>query len=597
MLAPLLGLLTMPAHSFAQDVPTGPEDSMLNQETMVLDGAYDPFSDFNPVGPWHETWPVFCRPWECIDWIDNGTGALDVCDYLLMNTPAAPEPTWWHVENRTLMVHLDDVMPPYLPPIYMEWWGPLPTDPHDFDPIGSWHEVWPDYCKIWECFFWDDTNGNGILDLCDWLCFFDPDTGLDICMHVFEVLTDIEVQAEDPPEPARKWLDREDLNPFEPIPDPLGPWHELWPTYCRMWDCIEWIDNDNGVLDTCDYIRLDAPTAPAPTWWHVERVTVTVFIDEDPPVDPPMALEWAEPFMTDPFSPIGEWHEVWPDFCTIWMCISWLDTNGNDVVDFCDWLEFIHPDTGVPVMRHVVGVATGNEIVREDPPRRMNLDRPSAPGFQPIPDPLGPWHELWPNYCTMWECTDWIDNNTGVLDFCDYVKLENPNEAPGWWHVEFVTTTVLFDVVDPPYVPPVYLEWQGPTPPDPTDFNPLGPWHEVYPAYCTMWECVEWHDDNGSGVVDFCDWLCFIDPGGGPGLICMHVGAVTTDIEVVEQRPPCPWDCNGDDVINVLDLIELLLCFGQPGTPPCEAEDINGDGTVNVLDLIELLLRFGTACP
>ncbi len=50
-------------------------------------------------------------------------------------------------------------------------------------------------------------------------------------------------------------------------------------------------------------------------------------------------------------------------------------------------------------------------------------------------------------------------------------------------------------------------------------------------------------------------------------------------------------------MVNVLDLIELLLCFGQPGTPPCDASDVNTDGNVNVLDLIELLLAFGTACP
>ncbi|MHC4066212.1 MAG: hypothetical protein ACYSXF_01595 [Planctomycetota bacterium] len=47
----------------------------------------------------------------------------------------------------------------------------------------------------------------------------------------------------------------------------------------------------------------------------------------------------------------------------------------------------------------------------------------------------------------------------------------------------------------------------------------------------------------------------------------------------------------------MLDLIDLLLCFGQPAVPGCEAEDITGDGSVNVLDLIELLLVFGTACP
>ncbi|MHC4108701.1 MAG: hypothetical protein ACYSTY_11505, partial [Planctomycetota bacterium] len=60
--------------------------------------------------------------------------------------------------------------------------------------------------------------------------------------------------------------------------------------------------------------------------------------------------------------------------------------------------------------------------------------------------------------------------------------------------------------------------------------------------------------------------------------------------------PVCPEDITGDGVINVLDLIDLLLCFGQPAVPGCEAEDVNGDGTVNVLDLIDVLLEFGQSC-
>ncbi len=41
----------------------------------------------------------------------------------------------------------------------------------------------------------------------------------------------------------------------------------------------------------------------------------------------------------------------------------------------------------------------------------------------------------------------------------------------------------------------------------------------------------------------------------------------------------------------------LLLCFAQPAVPDCEVQDINGDETVNVLDLIDLLLQFAQACP
>ncbi len=59
---------------------------------------------------------------------------------------------------------------------------------------------------------------------------------------------------------------------------------------------------------------------------------------------------------------------------------------------------------------------------------------------------------------------------------------------------------------------------------------------------------------------------------------------------------PCPTDITGDGTTNVLDLVDLLLCFGLPAIPGCEAEDVNGDGSVNVLDLIDLLLEFGQAC-
>ena len=63
------------------------------------------------------------------------------------------------------------------------------------------------------------------------------------------------------------------------------------------------------------------------------------------------------------------------------------------------------------------------------------------------------------------------------------------------------------------------------------------------------------------------------------------------------NQPPCPADINADGVVNVLDLIDLLLCFAQPAIRGCEAEDVNEDGTVNVLDLIQLLLAFGQPCP
>ncbi len=68
-------------------------------------------------------------------------------------------------------------------------------------------------------------------------------------------------------------------------------------------------------------------------------------------------------------------------------------------------------------------------------------------------------------------------------------------------------------------------------------------------------------------------------------------------LRVVSRISSCPTDIDSDGVTDVLDLIELLLCFGQPSLPPCDASDINGDGETNHLDLIVLLSAFGTTCP
>ncbi len=81
----------------------------------------------------------------------------------------------------------------------------------------------------------------------------------------------------------------------------------------------------------------------------------------------------------------------------------------------------------------------------------------------------------------------------------------------------------------------------------------------------------------------------------GNGVCHVDMGAYEFQLGTVVC---CPGDVNGDGVTNVLDLIDLLLCFGQPATGVCGVgQDVNNDGTVNVLDLIQLLLQFGQACP
>ncbi len=90
-----------------------------------------------------------------------------------------------------------------------------------------------------------------------------------------------------------------------------------------------------------------------------------------------------------------------------------------------------------------------------------------------------------------------------------------------------------------------------------------------------------------------------------PGDQCGPCGDGSARLQAMAPTPlpvsavptqPCPTDIDLNGVTNVLDLIDLLLCFGQPAFPGCEAKDVNQDGTVNVLDLIDLLLAFGTTC-
>jgi thermitase len=48
-------------------------------------------------------------------------------------------------------------------------------------------------------------------------------------------------------------------------------------------------------------------------------------------------------------------------------------------------------------------------------------------------------------------------------------------------------------------------------------------------------------------------------------------------------------DVNGDEVVDVVDINELLLAFGDPGGPA----DVNGDGMANLADLTLILVSFG----
>jgi hypothetical protein len=61
----------------------------------------------------------------------------------------------------------------------------------------------------------------------------------------------------------------------------------------------------------------------------------------------------------------------------------------------------------------------------------------------------------------------------------------------------------------------------------------------------------------------------------------------------------CPGDIDGDCVVALADLSQLLssfgLCGGDPGFVPLA--DFNGSGCVELADLSFLLSQFGVSCP
>jgi hypothetical protein len=61
-------------------------------------------------------------------------------------------------------------------------------------------------------------------------------------------------------------------------------------------------------------------------------------------------------------------------------------------------------------------------------------------------------------------------------------------------------------------------------------------------------------------------------------------------VMLTEAGEACPWDFNGDGLVNTTDLLFLLGAWGTPDG------DTNGDGTTNTTDLLALLANWG-ACP
>lgn len=75
----------------------------------------------------------------------------------------------------------------------------------------------------------------------------------------------------------------------------------------------------------------------------------------------------------------------------------------------------------------------------------------------------------------------------------------------------------------------------------------------------------------------------------------LDYGATGLTLTVVEEAQ-CPGDLNGDNVVNLADLAQLLGNYGMTSGASYQDGDLDGDGDVDLSDLAELLGLYGTTC-
>ncbi len=172
-----------------------PEDHTPGDVKHNTDG-YRPLSG-DPIGThWHELYDNFCTDWDLTSWTDNGDGYLSFCDTVeFTNSSISTDVIREHIILVTTTIWVasdptpDDSM--FLDLID----PPNPMNNPITDPWGTkWHEVYPDYCNIWQIVVPNTDIAGGTLDPGDLItlqALSGPDSTSSRQYQVIAVETDI----------------------------------------------------------------------------------------------------------------------------------------------------------------------------------------------------------------------------------------------------------------------------------------------------------------------------------------------------------------------------------------------------------------------
>jgi len=153
------------------------------------------------------------------------------------------------------------------------------------------------------------------------------------------------------------------------LTEPIGTqWHELWPIFCREYHLSSWEDNGDGVLSPCDQIDMYEKPDGEVRWYHVENVTITLFVTEYTGGES-MYIEleggYDPHILTAPNCTL--WHEIYPVLCREYHFVGW-DDHCAPGLSPCDSILLENKRTGEMDVWHVEDVATDIVVTIKPPP-------------------------------------------------------------------------------------------------------------------------------------------------------------------------------------------------------------------------------------
>ena len=300
---------------------------------------------------------------------------------------------------------------------------------------------------------------------------------------------------------------------YEPIMNPIGTvWHVVYPneSFCREFNITSWEDNGDGVLSFCDQIDVVYLDTGEIRWYHVEEIACDIILTKKCFYDP-----------------VGsQWHELYPEFCELHNLKSWNDTNHDGKISPSDQIALAPALT--PAQWETFW--SKGDVNRDGYINLTDLNRIAAK-FGWTGPPGGIPEDINSDGVVNSKDTSICASNQGK-NIWAYFGI--PNRAL-WYHVDNVTLTIKLTEkdVEPPVL--LYAEFMAPFSQyfEPI-MNPLNTsWHVIYPneSFCREFHITSW-EDNGDGVLSFCDQID-VEYADEPGVIhWYHVEALSCDIKI-----------------------------------------------------------------